>query len=99
MDANNQAAFQSVAEGINEKVCPACSAKNEGSAKFCFSCGQSMIKEDSDIQAPAFTPAKPVVAAAPAAVVYEEPESVFAKGLPSWSLEPPQVVVRRRGAK
>lgn len=29
---------------------------------------------------------------------YVEPESVFAQGLPAWSLEPPQVVVRRHGA-
>lgn len=29
-------------------------------------------------------------------VTYVEPESVFAQGLPSWSIEPPQVVVRRR---
>lgn len=99
MDANNQAAFQSVAEEINEKVCPACSAKNEASAKFCFACGQSMVQAESNTQAPVFTPAKPVVEAAPKAVVYEEPESAFATGLPSWSLEPPQVVVRRRGAK
>ena len=29
-------------------------------------------------------------------VKYVEPESVFAQGLPSWSIEPPQVMVRRR---
>ena len=27
---------------------------------------------------------------------YIEPESVFAEGLPSWDIEPPQVVVRRK---
>lgn len=27
---------------------------------------------------------------------YVEPESVFAEGLPSWDIEPPQVVVRRK---
>ena len=30
------------------------------------------------------------------AVKYIEPESVFAEGLPSWDIEPPQVVVRRK---
>lgn len=29
-------------------------------------------------------------------VKYIEPESVFAEGLPSWDIEPPQVVVRRK---
>ncbi len=29
-------------------------------------------------------------------VVYVEPESVFAQGLPAWNVEPPQVVVRRK---
>lgn len=29
-------------------------------------------------------------------VVYQEPESVFAEGLPSWDVEPPQVMVRRK---
>lgn len=29
-------------------------------------------------------------------VKYVEPESVFAEGLPSWDIEPPQVVVRRK---
>ena len=27
---------------------------------------------------------------------YEEPEYAFAKGLPNWNIEPPQVMVRRR---
>lgn len=29
-------------------------------------------------------------------VKYVEPNNVFAQGLPDWSIEPPQVVVRRR---
>lgn len=27
---------------------------------------------------------------------YEEPASVFAQGLPEWSVEPPEVMVRRK---
>ena len=30
---------------------------------------------------------------------YEEPVSVFAQGLPEWSVEPPQVMVRRKRKK
>ena len=29
-------------------------------------------------------------------VYHEEPKDVFAEGLPQWSIEPPQVVVRRK---
>lgn len=28
--------------------------------------------------------------------MYEEPESVFASGLPSWDILPPQIMVRRK---
>ena len=64
------------------------------------------VKEDEKKEvAPAFTPVNEVKAEepevkAPEAVKpvnnYVEPESVFAQGLPEWSVEPPQVVVRRR---
>ena len=56
--------------------------------------------------APAFEPVKkvePVPAFEPVKkteikqeVVYHEPESVFAKGLPDWDMVPPQVMVRRK---
>ncbi len=52
--------------------------------------------------APAFEPAAPAFEpaennAAPAKVEkYVEPNSAFALGLPDWSIEPPQVMVRRR---
>ena len=41
---------------------------------------------------PAFAPVKP----AQKAEQIEEPISAFAEGLPSWSIEPPQIMVRRR---
>jgi len=40
---------------------------------------------------PAFAPAK-----APVVSRYEEPNNIFAQGMPEWSLEPPQIMVRRR---
>lgn len=40
-------------------------------------------------------PLKPVKPVKPV-VEYVEPESVFAQGLPEWSIEPPQVMVRRK---
>ncbi|MBR5307803.1 MAG: zinc ribbon domain-containing protein [Clostridia bacterium] len=53
--------------------------------------------------ASAFPPAKEASEAAPETKAaqetpvheYVEPKSVFAEGLPEWSIEPPQVVVRR----
>ena len=30
---------------------------------------------------------------------YVEPKSVFAEGLPEWTIEPPQVVVRRKRSR
>lgn len=64
------------------------------------------VKEDEKKEvAPAFTPVNEVKAEEPEVKApevvkpvnnYVEPESVFAQGLPEWSVEPPQVVVRRR---
>ena len=50
-------------------------------------------KAPASTNEPAFTPSKTEEAAP---VKYVEPENVFAQGLPEWSLEPPQVVVRRK---
>ena len=44
--------------------------------------------------APAFEPVKKTEIKQE--VVYHEPESVFAKGLPDWDMVPPQVMVRRK---
>jgi hypothetical protein len=35
-------------------------------------------------------------AAAAPTIVYAEPPAAFASGLPAWSIEPPEVVVRRK---
>ena len=62
-------------------------------------------KDEKKEVAPAFTPVNEVKAEEPEVKApevvkpvnnYVEPESVFAQGLPEWSVEPPQVVVRRR---
>ena len=48
--------------------------------------------------APVSEPA-PVVFAAEAEDSYDERELAFARGLPEWTIEPPQVMVRRRTSK
>ena len=66
---------------------------------------ETLNEAEKQEAAPAFAPVNEVKAEepevkAPEAVKpvsnYVEPESVFAQGLPEWSVEPPQVVVRRR---
>ena len=66
------------------------------------------VKKVEPSVAPAFEPVKkvePSVAPALEPVkntevrrkeVYQEPKSVFAKGLPDWDMVPPQVMVRRK---
>ena len=110
MDAKTKANFiNSVAEGEGIP-CPQCDALNKPGAKFCTTCGTPIEKPAEPSGGAAFKPVeetneKPAVsaqeeikpAAKPAAVSrYKEPESVFAQGLPEWSIEPPQVMVRRR---
>lgn len=92
MDAKSKANFiNSVASGA-VVPCPKCNASNKPDAKNCEVCGEALVAPAEANNAPAFESAK---APAAAPVKYEEPNNVFAKGLPEWSLEPPQVMVRR----
>ncbi len=98
MDAKSKANFiNSVADG-QSVVCPQCGAQNQAGSKFCITCGQPIEAAKPADAAPAFAPAaEPEAAAAPEKKVkYVEPDNVFAQGLPDWSIEPPQVLVRRR---
>ena len=61
----------------------------ESKAKFINS-----VAAGSDA-APAFAPAKERTVAPLKAKKYIEPQSAFAEGLPEWSIEPPQVPLRR----
>ena len=84
-------------------------AANKSGSKFCVACGSPIaIPDTAKKSAPAFAPIKekeqakeqvkePVKEPVKQVQVskYVEPNSVFAEGLPSWSLEPPQVLVRR----
>lgn len=68
-------------------------APEEGAVPAFASVPAEKENEAAKADEPAFTPAKAEEAAP---VKYVEPENVFAQGLPEWSLEPPQVVVRRK---
>ena len=107
MDAKSRANFiNSIASGQNIP-CPKCNTLNEADSKFCASCGTPLEKKTENTNVP-FAPVKkveeekkvvdnkePVKKVAPIQE-YEESESVFAEGLPSWDIEPPQVMVRRK---
>lgn len=94
MDAKSKANFiNSVASGANVP-CPKCGAINKSDNKFCISCGADItVPQEAQNNAPAFEPAKEEPAKT---IKYVEPNNVFAQGLPNWSIEPPQVMVRRR---
>lgn len=93
MDAKSRANFiNSVASGANVP-CPKCGTNNKPDSKFCISCGAEItVPAEAQNNAPAFAPAQETPAKA---VKYVEPANVFAQGLPDWSIEPPQVMVRR----
>lgn len=94
MDAKSRANFiNSVASGTNVP-CPKCGTNNKSDSKFCISCGAEItVPQKAQNSAPAFAPAQEAPAKA---VKYVEPNNVFAQGLPNWSIEPPQVMIRRR---
>ena len=94
MDAKSRANFiNSVASG-DSVPCPKCGTSNKPDSQYCISCGAKIAaSQESQNKAPAFAP----VQQAPAKTIkYTEPNNVFAQGLPDWSIEPPQVMVRRR---
>lgn len=94
MDAKSKAEFiNSVASG---KIipCPKCGTSNNTGSKFCISCGEDLSSSnEKKSNTPAFAPAKETPAKK---YKYTEPDNLFAKGLPAWSIEPPQLPVRRR---
>lgn len=93
MDAKSRANFiNSVASGTNVP-CPKCGTNNKPDSKFCISCGAEItVAQEAKNNAPAFAPAQE---APVKEVKYVEPNNAFAQGLPNWSIEPPQVMVRR----
>ena len=105
MDPKLRANFINSVAGGEKVPCPKCDTLNDADAKFCAICGGSLVKKEEINEVP-FAPVKKVEEkaavvkepekAAPVVEKFEEPESVFAEGLPSWDIEPPQVMVRRK---
>lgn len=95
MDAKSKANFiNSVASGATIS-CPKCGAANNSDSRFCISCGTEInIPQITQKDAPAFANVKETEQPIQISK-YVEPKNVFAEGLPEWSIEPPQIMVRR----
>lgn len=82
-------------------VCPKCGAVNQPGGKFCYKCGTNLTA--SKQAAPPADQGKASPKASPKVeeitVQYEEPQCVFAEGLPDWSIEPPKIMIHRKKKK
>ncbi|MBL4935561.1 zinc ribbon domain-containing protein [Clostridium sp. YIM B02515] len=110
MNAKDRANFiNSVQTDTIEKlICSACGAEITAGDKFCDNCGAEVVINNRELmeeKAPLNRVREPAVKAAEKVKskiadtqrkTYVEPINIFALGLPEWSIEPPQVVVRRK---
>lgn len=89
-------------EKIQEKECPSCGRKIDIKSKFCAFCGHKFENNKVDNE----LPLKPLSRKHKRPIVsfgnlikddVDDKAEGFANGLPSWSLEPPYIVNRRRG--
>ena len=67
---------------IPKLICPNCGSENPVGNKYCLICGSVLQTESSRSENSAGS-------------LFSKDSSRFAQGLPAWSIEPPQVVVRR----
>lgn len=99
MDAKSKAEFINAVASGEELVCTKCGSRNKTDSKFCISCGAELGISSKNSKEEAFSNVEDNLEKEiheTKSSNYVEPESVFAQGLPEWSIEPPQVMVRRR---
>lgn len=84
-------------------TCTSCGEAIQAEDVFCPECGAKVVAHVVAQQAVQKTnPAQqPIQAPIPTPVIVykEEPPAVFASGLPTWNIEPPAVVVRRKARR
>lgn len=98
MDAKSKANFINSISTGNEVVCQNCGVKNEIFSEFCITCGTE-ISTNEDLTQKSVYPLdndNSIPALKQANIKYVEPSNAFAHGLPDWTIEPPQLLVRRR---
>ena len=97
MDAKSKADFINSVSAGETIPCPKCNTANKSDDEFCISCGTKLTGEVSSNEDQALAPISGNSQQIKEEIrEYVEPESVFAEGLPSWDIVPPQVMVRRR---
>lgn len=101
MDAKSKANFINSVAGGQSVPCPKCNSLNNPKSQFCVSCGAELTAPSAaDINNTPFASVaqntQQTAEKTEKSVKYVEPASVFADGLPSWDIVPPQVMVRRR---
>lgn len=107
MNAKLRANFINSVAGREKVPCPNCNALNNADVKFCSCCGTLMgnqaesadvssLPQEKETRAEKGDEVKEPGKGTKILAEYNEPESVFAKGLPSWNIEPPQTWVRRK---
>lgn len=103
MDAKSKANFINSVAGGQTIPCPSCNNLNDISSSFCIYCGSALSKanDKNDEVKVTETKQKNAFRSVPVSVSVsvEEEVSVFAQGLPSWDIVPPQVMVRRNRKK
>lgn len=67
---------------VSKTICPNCGSKNPVGNKYCLICGSVLQKEGS-------------LSEKSAGSLFSKDSSRFVQGIPAWSIEPPQIVVRR----
>jgi hypothetical protein len=81
--------------------CPNCWAKNDPHNNYCYKCN-AQIMANTETQGKTQTTASEITTEENQAtehihrIVYVEPPTTFAAGLPQWSIEPPPVAVLKR---
>ena len=99
MDAKSRADFINAVADSTVKVCPKCQTSNDPKAKFCETCGEKFELKAEKQDTNPFASVEPINTEKLSNEIQEEQkeaESVFAKGLPEWSIEPPQLMIRRK---
>lgn len=96
MNAKSKANFiNSIASG-EKTPCPNCGALNEAKSDFCSSCGKRFDDKGLGSSSDSATKSSAAFKKVSVDIVDTDSEdSVFAKGLPSWDVVPPQIMVRR----
>ncbi len=94
MDAKSKAKFINSVDAGTEVPRPDCGASETVGSSLCDPCTETPAAPAADA-APLFAPMKERIVAPARAKKYIEHRSAFAEGLPEWSIEPPQVPIRR----